>query len=154
MTHSTPDFNDTLREWYAGELGGEAFFLELARADDTWELPARLERAMGERLLAELCTRGVEAPARPAQAMEKARDSARSMNARSNATIMASLQPRLEAFVRAIRRAAASAPDDATRIASDYVAHEEALLAFARAGSQGGDGADAITQLLDRWHGA
>lgn len=152
------DFNQRLCGWYTGELGGEAFFEAMAVAagnnDEAskWRVLARLELRMGERLATALTARGIEPPdagERPTSLLEQAT----ALASKGWLDIMADLEAPIETFVTRIRAEAAQAPADGTAIAAEYLAHEEALMAFVTAelAGEGTRSTEAADALLAAW---
>lgn len=149
------EFEDELRSWYEGEIAGAAFFDALARAtrDDgeaeKWRVLGSLESAMAERLSATCAARSITLP--ETASTSSYLDQARKMASESWRTNMEGLVPQLEVAVAEIRAAASQAPTNFAEVAEDFIAHEEALLAFANAELKGEDGTPVIESLLERW---
>jgi len=152
------DFNQRLCRWYTGELGGEAFFDAMAvdAGNDAeaskWRVLAQLEHKMGERLATALTARGVEPP-EPGERAASLLAQAAALAGRGWLDIMADLESPISQFVVQIREEAAQAPDDARAIAAEYLAHEEALLAFVAAelAGEGTRSTAAADALLGAW---
>ena len=61
------------------------------------------------------------------------------------------LAPQIEKAVNEIRAQADEAPPAHAEISRDFLAHEEALLAFVRLELEGKDGSPAVESLLRAW---
>lgn len=148
-------FDEELGRWYEGEVAGAAFFHELASAAqdeaevEKWRLLGRLESTMAERLNASCAAASIALPATPPASGYL--DYARKMAGEPWRSNMEALVPQLREAVARIRTAASQAPADFRDVAADYIAHEEALLAFATAELEAEDGAAAVQSLLDDW---
>jgi hypothetical protein len=116
---------------------------------DKWRLLASLESAMARRLSATCAVASIALPKAPSTTSHL--DYARKMAGDPWRSSMESLVPQLQQAVADIRVAASHAPAEHADIAGDYVAHEEALLAFATAEVDGGDGAPVVRSLLHNW---
>jgi hypothetical protein len=152
------DFNQRLCGWYTGELGGEAFFDAMAAdaSNNTeaskWRVLAQLEQRMGERLATALTARAVELP-EPGERSTSLLEQAAAMASKEWLHIMADLEAPIANFVARIREEAAQAPDDGRGIAAEYLAHEEALLAFiaSELAGEGTRSTAAADALLEAW---
>lgn len=148
------DFDPVLKEWYEGELGGAAFFERLADAAENdearkWSLLGRLESATADRLRAACAEASVplgEAPAEPTLL-----EYANTMMELPWQTNMEGLAPQIDEAVHQIRTQADEAPPAHAEISRDFLAHEEALLAFVRLELEGKDGSPAVESLLEAW---
>jgi hypothetical protein len=128
--------SDVLREWYTGELGGEAIFWELAQRAEPdearkWLALAELESRIAVRLAAVLAARQIPVPdidsGRPS-ALELADASIR----RPWTESMRWLERLADEALGEIQADAAGLPEELAAIGSLVVRHEAALVAFAR----------------------
>ena len=144
-----------LGQWYQGEQAGFEFFQSLADAvtDETasrkWSLLAALESSMAERLRVFCDAESIPLPM-PSDSTTHL-DYAKQMAAESWSGCLNALEPQVEDAVKEIRSAVGDVPAEHATIAADYLAHEEALLAFLTAERAGEDGAPAVESLLQDW---
>ncbi len=124
-----------LVEWYCGEVGGEAFFLALARGSHEpglaakWDKLAQLENLVGDRLLSVLRTRGVPIPSAEAD-LERGLRSARSYVGLTGHEALSKLRPELVGYVRDFEAAESRMPEEMLPLARFVTDHERALLEF------------------------
>ena len=144
-----------LTQWYLGEQAGFEFFEALANAvtdeaaSQKWLLLGGLESAMAERLRLFCNAESIPLP-EPSDSKTHL-DYAKKMAAESWLGCLDELEPQLQDAVKSIRSAQGAVPAEHAAIAADYLAHEEALLAFVTAERAGEDGFSAIESLLQDW---
>ena len=148
------DFDSVLREWYEGEIWGAAFFDLLAGAAENdearkWSLLGRLESATADRLRAACADASVRLSDTPADSSFL--EYAKTMVELPWQTNMEGIAPQIEKAVNEIRAQADEAPPAHAEISRDFLAHEEALLAFVRLELEGKDGSPAVESLLRAW---
>ncbi len=148
------DFDSVLREWYEGEIWGAAFFDLLAGAAENdearkWSLLGRLESATADRLRAACADASVRLS--DTRADSSFLKYAKTMVELPWQTNMEGLAPQIEKAVNEIRAQANEAPPAHAEISRDFLAHEEALLAFVRLELEGKDGSPAVESLLRAW---
>lgn len=142
-----PDVDAILCRWYAGEIGGEALFAELAgRATPEearkWLALAQLEARVASRVAESLSARGLPLPV-PDHVARRARERCDAVAGKSWADTMHWLRTLADDALQTMRTEAGQLPESLAAIGALMVNHELALLEFTRM-ELAGNGAQSL----------
>jgi hypothetical protein len=142
-----PQVDAIIYRWYAGELGGEALFTELARRatpDEAhkWLALAQLEARVASRLTELLSARGL--PMRtPDEVARRARERCNALAGKSWSETMQWLRTLAGDALQRMRAEAGQLPQSLAAMGELMLRHEMALMDFAQL-ELAGDGAQSL----------
>jgi len=150
-----PNVNAILSRWYAGEVGGEALFAQMAKqaapqAADKWLVLAQLEARVASRLMDILSARGLPTPTLH-DVERRAQERCEAVAGKSWAETMQWLRTLAGGALQKMRTEADQLPESLAPIGALVVRHEAALLEFAdmELAGNGMQSLHAVTLLLD-----
>lgn len=156
---ATAAYVDGIREAWAGELQGEAFFAHLAQEAAgeqraKWDTLAELERVTGRRMASLLRARNVSLDGPPASG--EFQRAAKAYAQMPFAQAVSAMRPILTTAIARFEALLAQAPAGEREAVRFLVDHEQALLTFVEL-EEAGDGAaslDAARELIARGDGS
>ncbi|OYX43634.1 MAG: hypothetical protein B7Z02_08860 [Rhodobacterales bacterium 32-67-9] len=150
-----PDYAAALRSAYEEEVSGESYFATLAeardgRAREAFTLMTEMERVTARAVEPLLAAAGVQ-PSDRAMLLDEGRAAARALKDRSWRAHLLEMRDEYGAYVAEFEVVRAGAPDDLKHRVDLLIAHEVAIIDFARAELAGEpDSLAPLHRYLDR----